>query len=158
MAKAKPQGPNYAVVFAAVVGAFFVGASLVNAQSRKRARGEITKRPKQPLMLYDVATEELRAGDFIAEIGVGDAMRVRAPANASAGIFWKASVTQVGAEGSPIAINSTSEQSGEGPMALTTQNFQITGVRPGTATVLLTSTLPNQEVVDSVQFHVEVTE
>ncbi len=156
MAKAKQ--PSYALVFAGVVTAFFVGAHFVEERRKKIARGLAKKRPAPPALLEDLDVEQLRTGDYVAELAVGDAMQVRAKANPSAGILWHSAFEGVGAEGSPVAIKSTSEQFGEGPGSTMIQKFQLTAVRVGSATVLLTATNPANEVVDSVRFHVEVME
>lgn len=152
--KKKRKGPSYALIFGVAVGVFFVGASMAESSRRKRARGDLPGRRAAPPLLYDVTVDDLRDETFIADLGMGDAMRIRATANPDAGILWRASVGEVGPAGSPIAVKVRPEQVGDA----TVQNFQVTGVRPGIASLILTATDAQNRVVDSVHLHVEVLE
>lgn len=150
-------GSSYALAVGLVLATIAIGASFVYQQKQRRLRGEIQERPKPPPLVLDLTVEDLREPGYVAELAVGSAMRVRASASPSAGIFWKAAVVDVGPEGSPVAIKSKLEEGQASyPGAPIPQSFQITAVRPGTASIVITATDPSKQVVDSVRLQIIV--
>lgn len=148
--------PNYALVFGVGVGIFFVGAYMVNEQKRKVARGEVTRRPRPPALAYNVMATELGPG-MVLDFRIGQQAQVTAMANPGAGLSWAYVIEETGPEGSPVAVKQTTGST-EQPGAPVPQTFIFTGARVGTATILLTSTNPQNQVVDSVRFHIDITE
>lgn len=148
--------PNYALLFGVATAMFLGAAYMVDKQKKSAARGRV-KTPAPPALAYNLSVADLRGGESVLEFRVGQQAKVSAPAQPGAGIVWHWGLEGTGPEGNPVAVRQ-SQDAPAMPGAAATQTFILTGAREGTATIILTARNPQNEIVDSVRFHVEITE
>lgn len=145
--EAKEEPVSVPLVLGVVGAILFGGAALLSQQKRKRARGEVKKRPRPPALAYDVSSDDLRPGDVVLEYRVGQQARISATPNPSAGIRWSVVLTEVGPEGAPVTIRAEDEGA--------LQRFYLTAARIGSANAMLTAKDPQGRVVDAIPFFIE---